>query len=257
MQFHPKDLSELDELTEEQLGFSALSEGLGFSKKRVQSPAPSFEDDFDSDEEKKKMSFSGTGAVSAGMARPAPGFATGGKNNVTTVRNKSMPASALGAYASASPMAASIPSAAKPAPNPLQEPAAPQVIRLAAFAADISIVLFPLALAWIASFGSQSLALFSENLGAPVFLFSVLLCSYFLLSESFGGQSLGKMIFHLRVVEDDKYEKPTGLTHALIRLVLLVVGAAAAGLGLFSSFRDSKKRPWHDIYSGTIVRRKD
>ena len=32
MPFDPNDLSELDELTEEHLGFSALSDGLGFSK---------------------------------------------------------------------------------------------------------------------------------------------------------------------------------------------------------------------------------
>lgn len=248
MEFHPKDLSELDELTEEQLGFSALSEGLGFSKKRQQ--APKLEDDFDLDEEKAKLSFSGTGAVAAGPARPAPGFATSGKNNVTTVKNPAMAASTLStnAYASVG---------VKPVANPLQEPAAPQSIRAAAFLVDTAIVLLPLALAWWASFGSDAFQILSENLRAPIVLFSVIFASYFLLSESFGGQSLGKMVFHLRVVEDDKYEKPTGLTHALIRLGILVLGAAFAGLGLLSSFRDSKRRPWHDIYSGSIVRRKD
>lgn len=253
MQFHSKDLSELDELTEEQLGFSALSDGLGFSKKRSKAPA-NFEDDFDSDEDKKAMSLSGTGAVSAGMARPIPGYATSGKNNVTTVRNRAMPASAMAAYA---PMGASIPTATKPAPNPLQVPAASQPIRAAAFAVDMMVILIPLSFAWWASFGSDSLSLLTENFSAPFLLFYVIFGSYFLLSESFGGQSLGKMLFHLRVVEDDKYEKPTGLSHALLRLLLLTAGIALAGIGLLFSFRDPKRRPWQDIYSGSIVRRKD
>lgn len=39
MQFHPKDLSELDDLTEEHLGFSALSDGLGFTRNAKKAPA--------------------------------------------------------------------------------------------------------------------------------------------------------------------------------------------------------------------------
>lgn len=55
---------------------------------------------------------------------------------------------------------------------------------------------------------------------AHLFLFGVIFSVYFLLSESFGGQSLGKMFLGLRVVEDDKYQKPTGLSHAAKRLAL-------------------------------------
>jgi uncharacterized RDD family membrane protein YckC len=86
-------------------------------------------------------------------------------------------------------------------------------------------------------------------------LTAVILAAYFLLSESFGGQSLGKMIFGLRVVEDDKYQKPTGLKHAVARIGFFLLGALFFGLGLLASFWDSKRRPWHDRFSSSIVRR--
>ena len=57
-------------------------------------------------------------------------------------------------------------------------------------------------------------------------------------------------------MEDDKYQKPTGLPHAALRLFLLIAGTALFGLGLLASFWDAKRRPWHDRYSGSIVRRK-
>ncbi|MGZ3701212.1 MAG: RDD family protein [Bdellovibrionota bacterium] len=228
MQFHPKDLSELDELTEEHLGFSALSDGLGFSRQAKKAPQKTF-DSFDQplprarDNELQRKAFSGTGAVAAGPARPAP-----------------MPAA----------------SRSVPAPNVLAEPAAPRHLRLAAFAIDLLIIFVPMSLAWWFSFSGQALAIFNQDRRPPLFLFSVIFGAYFLLSESFGGQSLGKMVLGLRVVEDDKYQKPTGLFHAATRLLLFTLGAAFFGLGLLASLWDSKRRPWHDRYSGSIVRKK-
>ncbi|HEY8278641.1 MAG TPA: RDD family protein [Bdellovibrionota bacterium] len=224
MQFHPQDLSELDELTEEHLGFSALSDGLGFSKSAKKAPAKgpgSFEDFLENDPSLKQKALSGNGAVAAGVARPAPAM-----------------------------------SRAVPTPkNVLAEPAAPQIVRIAAFLLDLAAILTPLSLAWWISFGSKAGAVFRQDPRPPTLLAAVILCAYFLLSESFGGQSLGKMALGLRVVEDDKYQKPTGLPHAALRLLLFVVGAAFLGLGFLASFWDAKRRPWHDRYSGSIVRR--
>ncbi len=230
MQFHPKDLSELDDLTEEHLGFSALSEGLGFSKKpEKKKPSPL---DFDEEEALEKSS-TGTGAVAAGFARPAPEM----------FKKMVAPATA--------PAAAT----ARAKTNVLAEPAAPRHLRAGAFLLDTLFVLLPLSLAWWASFGSEAWDFFLADMASPLFLFSAIFVAYFLLSESFGGQSLAKMLLHLRVVEDDKYQKPIGLSHAAIRIVLLLVGTAALGLGLLASFWDSKRRPWQDRYSGSIVRR--
>ena len=227
MQFHPKDLSELDELTEEHLGFSALSDGLGFSKQAKKAPVKAFES-FDQplpkarDAELQRKALSGIGAVAAGPARPAP-----------------MP-----------------PTRSVPAPNVLAEPAAPRELRIAAFALDLLMIFIPMAFAWWFSFHGQAWAIFNQDRRPPLFLFAVIFGAYFLLSESFGGQSLGKMLLGLHVVEDDKYQKPTGLSHAATRLFLFVLGGGFFGLGFLASFWDAKRRPWHDLYSGSIVRKK-
>lgn len=229
MQFHPKDLSELDELTEEHLGFSALSDGLGFSrnaKKAPQKPEADFDRVGEEDLTLRQKALSGTGAVAAGPARPATYAA-----KATTARTATVP-------------------------NVLAEPAAPRLERMAAFGIDFLLILLPLSLAWWFSFGSMALEMFREDRTPPLALFGVIFAVYFLLSESFGGQSIGKMLLGLRVVEDDKYQKPTGFAHACKRLVLLAMGAALLGLGFLASFWDPKRRPWHDRYSGSIVRRK-
>lgn len=231
MQFHPKDLSELDELTEEHLGFSALSEGLGFTKSAKKAPAkPLSTSDVDADPVLQKRALSGAGAVAAGPARPV------------LPQKAALPAPTRSV---ASPTAQ----------NVLAEPAAPRVDRVAAFMLDLAFVIAPLSAAWWFSFGSMSVEIFREDRRPPLVLFGVIFAVYFLLSESFGGQSLGKMIFGLRVVEDDKYQKPTGLGHAVKRLSLFLVGTACFGFGFLASFWDAKRRPWHDRYSGSIVRK--
>jgi uncharacterized RDD family membrane protein YckC len=232
MQFHPKDLSELDELTEEHLGFSALSDGLGFSKQSKKAPQKAL-DLFDApaanDAELQRKAFSGTGAVAAGPARPASPLAAPAKPRVT---------------------------AAPSAANVLAEPAAPRALRVAAFLLDLLMIFVPMAFAWWLSFRAESWAVFNQDRRPPLFLFAVIFGAYFLLSESFGGQSLGKMLLGLRVIEDDKYQKPTGLGHAATRLLLLTLGSVFFGLGLLASFWDPKRRPWHDRFSGSIVRKK-
>jgi uncharacterized RDD family membrane protein YckC len=210
MQFHSRDLSELDDLTEEHLGFSALSDGLGFQK----NPSPARQPQ-------------GTGATAAGPAMPV----------LNTTR--------------ATPRVSTA-----PITSVLQEPAASPRLRLTAFALDACIVLIPLALAWKLSLRAEALEVVRHNAGSAALLYTAILAAYFLLSESFGGQSLGKMMLNLRVVEDDKYQKPIGLAYAAARLVLLIAGIAGLGIGLLASFVDKKRRPLHDRYTGSIVRRK-
>jgi uncharacterized RDD family membrane protein YckC len=226
MEFHPNDFSDLDELTEEHLGFSALSEGLGFSKSKKAAPVlPQREEEPSST---LQQSSSGIGAVAAGPMRPAPGI---------TARSAASP----------------IPVSA--AAKILAEPAAPRLLRIGAFLLDVLFVFVPMALAWFFSFGAQSKEIFLQDPRSPLGLTAVILAAYFLLSESFGGQSLGKMIFSLRVVEDDKYQKPTGLRHAVARIGLFLLGMLFFGVGLLASFWDSKRRPWQDRFSSSIVRR--
>lgn len=263
MQFHPKDLSELDELTEEHLGFSALSDGLGFSKQKkstlpgngsAQSSGLNSESRSDlrshlPENRAAKLSM-GSGAMSAGSALPAPAAFLPPRSSASA---SSASASTMAAHSSTAAVGTS--TAAQTA-SPLTAPAAPALIRSAAFLLDFAIVFFPLVATWIFSFGGQSLPIFLQNPQTPLTLFAIIFVVYFLLSESFGGQSLGKMALGLRIVEDDKYEKPIRLNHTVFRLVAFVFGSALLGAGLWMSFRDSKKRPWHDRYTGTIVRKK-
>lgn len=249
MQFNPKDLSELDDLTEEHLGFSALSDGLGFSKNAKNAPTAKpgqILDDFDSDQEPlRAKALSGTGAIAAGPARPAPNF---GSLNPATGTSSKIPGLRVGDPA------------ARPAPaasaNVLSEPAAPRWERSAAFLLDAILIFAPLCAAWFASFREHAKVIFEADPKTPLLFIGVVFGAYFLLSESFGGQSIGKMIFGLRVVEDDKYQKPTGFWYASVRLGLFLLGTAFFGLGLLASFLDPKRRPWHDRYSGSIVRKR-
>jgi uncharacterized RDD family membrane protein YckC len=255
MQFHPKDLSELDDLTEEHLGFSALSDGLGFSKgaKKANAPQPAARppagepDDFDDDQESLRIkTFAGTGAVAAGPARPAPHFSA--MNPARSGTSAKIPGLRVGDPAARPAAGASA--------NVLSEPAAPRWERSLAFVLDALVIALPLSFAWSFSFGEHAREIFRADPRTPLVFFGIVFAAYFLLTESFGGQSIGKMIVGLRVVEDDKYQKPTGFKHACVRLLLFAAGTAFLGLGLLASFLDPKRRPLHDRYSGTIVRKR-
>lgn len=331
MPFDPNDLSELDELTEEHLGFSALSSGLGFAKKTKgphpaaqkgqANPAPkalgqppagasarSSAKDLPSmaldeeDEDLLPSRSSGSGAVSGGPIWTAPSITQGQPAQKPTptwtaqvpgsqpqrpippsnqppvfqakTYTPSQPATTPSSYNPApnynsapsyAPAAAiptvrtqgqpSITTAAPSAAQVLAEPAASQGLRIAAFVLDALFILLPLTAAWMVSFGADAKEIFLSDTKSPLLLFAAIFGAYFLLSESFGGQSLGKMALGLRVVEDDKYQKPAGLRHAAVRLLLTVLGALFFGMGLLASFWDSKRRPWQDRYTGSIVRR--
>jgi uncharacterized RDD family membrane protein YckC len=66
-----------------------------------------------------------------------------------------------------------------------------------------------------------------------------------------GGQTLGMRAWQIRVVRDDG----GALTwpRAVVRFVLGLVAAAPAGLGLWWSLLDERKRCWHDRWTRTRV----
>ena len=192
MEFHPKNLSELDELTEEHLGFSALSDGLGFTKSiKRHASSESKKQGLEPHHINAPNHYQPTGATKAGPIQYAPeAFAQPKQNANIIVNNK------------------------KKSSNVLVEPAAPPGRRLLAFLFDGSVLFFPLAGAWFFSFRGDSLQILKENPYPLITFFLFALCTYFLLSESFGGQSPGKMFLRLHTVEDDKYQKPIGFRHA-------------------------------------------
>ena len=223
----PRDFHDLEELTDEHLGFSALSDGLGFSKSKEKNSAGKAEFKTDSiapmPSGLKAYSAYGSGAIAAGVPRFAPAVTR--KSKAETVQ------------------------------SPISAPAAHWILRSVAFILDLSFLLLPFTVAWSVSFGHASAQMFRQNPLTPLILFLPFLATYFLLSESFGGQSLGKMCLGLRVVEDDRYEKPIGLRLAFLRILLFSMSTAFFGLGLLALFFDKKKRPWQDRFSGSIVRK--
>ena len=66
-----------------------------------------------------------------------------------------------------------------------------------------------------------------------------------------GGQTLGKMAFHLRVVSTG--DAPLTVGRSLVRVVSFLLSALPAGLGLLPAVFDPSYRGLHDRLSGTRV----
>jgi len=100
--------------------------------------------------------------------------------------------------------------------------------------------------------GDQSAAAFVFSIIVYVYVIIVLLLGfYFILFHSFSGQTLGKIVMGLRVV--DKEGQPIGMLRSLVRYVSWLFAFMPLGLGLLYSAFDLNKRGWHDYIAGTIV----
>lgn len=229
MDFHQNNLSDLDDLTEEHLGFSALSDGLGFSRK-VEPFSQT-----QKQPENKQPAIMGTGATLAGPVSFSSSIA---KPTLVSPR------------ANLSPAIASAPTVAKSPPYIWASP----LTRSSAFLADLIFLLTPLAAIWIFLFRDFSLELILENPLSPALLLSSIFFLYFFLSEGLGGQSPGKMLLGIQVVEDDKYMKPIGVKVAVIRTFLFVVSLASF-LGIAWSLIDRKGRTLHDMWTKTAAKK--
>ncbi|MGB9700099.1 MAG: RDD family protein [Thermodesulfobacteriota bacterium] len=81
----------------------------------------------------------------------------------------------------------------------------------------------------------------------------LLALSYFTFFHLVWGQTIGKMIFGLRVVQTDGHPLSTG--RALLRAVAYFLSAFPLGLGFLWVGFSSKKRSWHDWIAGTVVQK--
>ncbi len=251
----PNDFSELDELTEEHLGFAALSEGLGFQKAHVAAlndTAAAVRDDMLAAHTKY-----GAGAVAAGPAMPATAGSLAGLANLHNKPNTETRKPVFSQAAVKVQADALAENTKQTANSILQMPAAAPLLRISAMLADLFFVSAPLAIALKLNFSAAELrTLWSTESKSFLGFYFAFVVTYFLLSESFGGQSPGKMLFQLHIVEDDKYQKPIGLKLAFARLCSFILGASFGTLGLISALWDSKSRPFHDKVTGSIVRQK-
>lgn len=81
----------------------------------------------------------------------------------------------------------------------------------------------------------------------------LLAISYFTFFHLVWGQTIGKMIFGLRVVQSDG--RPLSIWRALLRAIAYFLSAFPLGLGFLWVGFSSKKRSWHDWIAGTVVQK--
>ena len=128
--------------------------------------------------------------------------------------------------------------------------------RMAAFFIDILILNAPILL-YLYYASIQNSVSFTALFFSPISLFvPLLLLFYFLFTEGFGGQSIGKMLMKIEIVENNNYRKPIGLRLATIRLIYFLMGFLFFGLGLLSALRDGNFRAWHDRATRSLVYRR-
>jgi len=79
----------------------------------------------------------------------------------------------------------------------------------------------------------------------------VVTAAYFVLSWSYGGQTLGGRAWSLRVLGRDG--KPLSFGKAALRFLLAGVSWLAAGLGFLWILFEPQRRAWHDLATGSQV----
>ena len=133
--------------------------------------------------------------------------------------------------------------------------------RLFAFKVDLLLLVLLLSIFVVAGFiaadwgageGGMSLLRKAEVIVTLIFPLAVVLgIVYFSFFHAAWGQTIGKMIFRIRVVRTSG--QPLTFPLALLRTFAYLVSALPAFLGFFWTGFTSGKRAWHDLLSGTIV----
>ncbi|HEY3960182.1 MAG TPA: CHAT domain-containing protein [Solirubrobacteraceae bacterium] len=90
------------------------------------------------------------------------------------------------------------------------------------------------------------------NQGLAVVLALIGASSYYIISEGRMGQTLGKRLIGLRVLDADS-GRPIGYRRALIRTLGRYVSSIALGAGYWTMINDPMKRCWHDKLTRTVV----
>ncbi len=125
--------------------------------------------------------------------------------------------------------------------------------RLSAFCIDLSIVNGMLFFVFYINAPRAGWNFFVHN---PVLCLLYALAvhiGYFLLGEGVGGQTLGKMFLRLTVVEDGPGYKPISFAIASKRMACFFLSFLAVGAGPMSALWDSRRRPWHDRVTTSLV----
>ena len=135
-------------------------------------------------------------------------------------------------------------------------------LRLMAFTTDQLILLFILVIFATAGFlivgagteAGREMSFFGQARIIFPLLFPlgiVLFLAYSAFFHGAWGQTIGKMIFNLRVVHADG--QPVTFSRALARSLAYILAAIPVFLGFFWVGFTASKRSWHDLIAGTIV----
>jgi len=135
-------------------------------------------------------------------------------------------------------------------------------LRFMAFVVDHLILLLTLAIftvvgflaAGIGSGGARESSFYQQaRIVLPILLplAIVLFITYFAFFHGAWGQTIGKMIFGLRVVKTDG--QTLSFARALVRTIVYPLSAIPFFLGFFWVGFTSSKRSWHDLIAGTMV----
>jgi len=135
-------------------------------------------------------------------------------------------------------------------------------LRSMAFAVDLLILVFILAIFAAVGFlaaemgtrGGREMFLYQQiGIVLPILLplAIILIVTYFTFFHGAWGQTIGKMIFRLRVLKADG--QPLTFARALARTFAYTLSAIPFFLGFLWVGFTSKKRSWHDAIAGTMV----
>jgi len=135
-------------------------------------------------------------------------------------------------------------------------------LRSMAFAIDHLILLFTMAIFTVVGFlaaeigggGARDFLLYQQaRIVLPILLplAVILFVTYFAFFHGAWGQTIGKMIFGLRVVTIDG--QPPSFPRALARTIVYALSAIPFFLGFIWVGFTSSKRSWHDLIAGTMV----
>ena len=118
-------------------------------------------------------------------------------------------------------------------------------------------VLFAVMAALFGTVSSEGPASANASLPAiPTLVYVILIALYYILLEGYLGQTLGKMLFSIKVVREDNGELP-GLRAALIRTVLRIVDGILSYLVAFVTVLiSSENKRLGDMAAHTLVVRK-
>jgi uncharacterized RDD family membrane protein YckC len=85
-------------------------------------------------------------------------------------------------------------------------------------------------------------------------LLLVLTATYFVISWTRGGQTIGMRAWRLRVVRVDGTQ--LGVWRALLRFLVALFSLGVLGLGFWWALFEPQRRTWHDIAAGTQMLRR-